>query len=503
MFECLTQLWPQSVVTQALVVGSVVGLIAYNLFKKRYNLPPGPKGWPIIGNLREIRGVLLFRQLRAFSRKYGPVMKIKIGTRTAVILSRIDVVTEALITKQADFAGRPDIFSAETISDGRKGIFQASYGPTWKTHRKITSKALRLYVMGESLSRKVSQSLSITTNLMKKEEGPFDPFPYLSLAVSNLITGMLFNKISQTTESENYKTYVGNLDVMFKDAGDGFLEDAIPFLQLCPTPRFRRVLRNVATMKDAIRTEITGHKETLNKDEIRDFTDALILAQKEAEEEGDSTLMSHMTNTHIVQTFFDLVFAGTDTTRNTLHWALLAMALHPDIQKKVQEEVDSVIGPDLNVHVSDRGKLPYTDAVIHEVMRMRSVVPVGVPHATLCDTTVGGYDVPKGTMVFINHDALHFDPDQWEDANTFKPERFLDADGKMGPKPDSWLPFSAGRRVCLGETVAKPEIHLFFAGILRVFSISLAPGTQNNFEPQSHGLINSAGHYKIVVKSRI
>ncbi|XP_046563706.1 cytochrome P450 2J4-like [Haliotis rubra] len=334
MFDCLTQLWPQSVITQALVVGSVVGVIAYNLFKKRYNLPPGPKGWPLIGNLREIRGVLLFRQLRAFSRKYGPVMKIKIGTRTAIILSRIDVVTEALITKHADFAGRPDIFS----------------------------------------------------------------------------------------------------------------------------------------------------------DEVRDFTDALILVQKEAEEDDDPTLMSQMTNTHMVQTIFDLVFAGTDTTRNTLHWCLLAMALHPDIQKKVQKEVDSVIDPDLNVHVSDRDKLPYTDAVVHEVMRMRTVVPVGVPHSTLCDTTVGGYDVPKGTMVFINHDALHFDPDRWEDVNTFKPERFLDSDGKMGPKPESWLPFSAGRRVCLGETVAKPEIHLFFAGILRVFSISLVPGTQNDFEPQSQGL---------------
>ncbi|XP_046563677.1 cytochrome P450 2J1-like [Haliotis rubra] len=179
------------------------------------------------------------------------------------------------------------------------------------------------------------------------------------------------------------------------------------------------------------------------------------------------------------------------------------MALHPDIQKKVHQEVDSVIGPDLNVHVSDRENLPYTDAVIHEVMRLRSVVPIGVAHSTLCDTTVGGYDVPKGTMVIINHDALHFDPDQWEDVNMFKPERFLDSDGKMGPKPESWLPFSAGRRVCLGETVAKPEIHLFLAGIMRVFTMSLAPGTQNDFEPQSKVFVNCPQRYELVMEWRV
>ncbi|XP_046563662.1 cytochrome P450 1A5-like [Haliotis rubra] len=503
MFECLSQLWPQSVVTQALVVGSVVGLIAYNLFKKRYNLPPGPKGWPLIGNILDIQGDLMFRKFSELSKKHGPVIKIMLGNRMAIVLSRIDVVMEALVTRQADFAGRPDICFINAITEGGKDIANASYGPRWKLHRKIASKALRHYLMGDNLSRKVSQSLNITTALMRKEQGAFDPFPYLSLAISNMMTGMLFNKISENTDSETYKTYVVNLDEFMKEAGSGLLEDVIPLLHLCPTPKFRRVVGVAGRIADAIRMEIAAHRETFKKDEIRDFTDALILAQKEAEEEDDPTLMSQITNTHMVHTINNLVGAGIDTTRNTLHWALLAMALNPDIQKKVQEEVDSVIDADLNVHVSDRDKLPYTEATLHEIMRIRSVVPSGLPHSTLCDTTVGGYDVPKGTMVFINHDALHFDPDQWEDAKTFKPERFLDSDGNMGPKPESWLPFSAGRRVCLGETVAKPELHLFFAGILRVFTISLAPGTQHDFEPKSTGALNTPGRYQVVAKSRI
>ncbi|XP_046563710.1 steroid 17-alpha-hydroxylase/17,20 lyase-like [Haliotis rubra] len=502
MLECLTQLWPQSVVIQALVVGSVVGVIAYNLFKKRYNLPPGPKGWPLIGNLLEVRGGLLFRKLSDWSKTYGPVMTIQLGTLTAIVLKSNRCCNGSPHYKASRLRRKtPNIL--RTITEGGKDIAQASYGPRWKLHRKIASKALRQYLMGDNLSLKVSQSLNISTKLMRKEQGAFDPFPYLSLAISNMMTGTLFNRISYDLDSEYYKMYVVSLDNFAKDFAEGFLEDSIPPLRLCPTPRFRRVVRIASKVSDAIRQEIATHRNTFNKDEIRDITDALIQAQQEAEEGDDPVLMSQITNTHMAMTIFDLFSAGIDTTRNTLHWCLLAMALHPDIQKKVQEEVDSVIGPDLNVHVSDRENLPYTDAVIHEVMRLRSVVPTGVPHSTLCDTTVGGYDVPKGTMVIINHDALHFDPDQWEDVNTLKPERFLDSDGKMGPKPESWLPFSAGRRVCLGETVAKPELNLFLAGILRVFSISLAPGTQHDFEPQSKGIVNSPGRYKVVMEWRV
>ncbi|XP_067683803.1 steroid 17-alpha-hydroxylase/17,20 lyase-like isoform X1 [Haliotis asinina] len=503
MFDCSAQLRPQSVVTKALLFGSVFGVIAYKIFKKRYNLPPGPKGWPLIGNLLDIRGSQLSRKLRDWSKTYGPVMRIQLGTLPAIVLSRIDVVTEALITRQADFAGRPHTFAAYTLSGEGKDIAQASYGPRWKLHRKIASKALRHYLMGDNLSRKVSQSLKITTNLMRMEQGAFDPFPYLSLAISNMMTGMLFNKISADLNSEYYRTYVVTLDAFMEEAGEGFLEDSIPPLRLCPTPKFRRAVRLNNKILDGIREEIAAHRNTFRKDEIRDFTDALIQAQQEAEERDDSVLMSQIANTHMVMTIFDLLAAGIDTSRNTLHWCLLAMALHPDIQNKVQEEVDSVIDPDLNVHVSDRENLPYTDAVVHEVLRMRAVVPIGAPHSTLCDTTVGGYDVPKGTMVIINHDALHFDPDQWEDVDMFKPERFLDSDGKMGPKPESWLPFSAGRRVCLGETVAKPEIHLFLAGILRVFTMSLAPGTPTDFEPQSKMFANCPKKYKLVMKWRV
>ncbi|XP_048251938.1 putative inactive cytochrome P450 2G1 [Haliotis rufescens] len=153
--------------------------------------------------------------------------------------------------------------------------------------------------------------------------------------------------------------------------------------------------------------------------------------------------------------------------------------------------------------VSDRSDLPYTDAVLHESMRLHTVAPSGIPHKTLCDTKVGGYDIPRGTTVLINHYGLHRDPEQWRDPQVYNPDRFLDHEGKVATKPESWLPFSAGRRVCLRESVAKPELHLLLAGIMRHFKVSLPPGAKVNLEPRGGSFVNVPHDYELSFESRL
>ena len=114
----------------------------------------------------------------------------------------------------------------------------------------------------------------------------------------------------------------------------------------------------------------------------------------------------------------------------------------------------------------------------------------------------GGYDVPQGTMVLLNLWMMHHDPDNWTDPEDFKPERFLDENGALAPKPESWLPFSAGRRVCLGETVAKPEILLLLAGYMRQFKISLPDGVKPDFEAIPGGFFRSPKLFKLVFEER-
>ncbi|CAG2206620.1 Cytochrome P450 2C29,Cytochrome P450 1B1,Cytochrome P450 2C31,Cytochrome P450 2B4,Cytochrome P450 2F2,Cytochrome P450 2K4,Cytochrome P450 2C13, male-specific,Cytochrome P450 2C7,Steroid 17-alpha-hydroxylase/17,20 lyase,Cytochrome P450 2B1,Cytochrome P450 2C40,Cytochrome P450 2U1,Cytochrome P450 2S1,Cytochrome P450 2C39,Methyl farnesoate epoxidase,Cytochrome P450 2C27,Cytochrome P450 2C37,Cytochrome P450 2J6,Cytochrome P450 2D15,Cytochrome P450 2C11,Cytochrome P450 2A10,Cytochrome P450 2C38,Cytochrome P450 len=179
------------------------------------------------------------------------------------------------------------------------------------------------------------------------------------------------------------------------------------------------------------------------------------------------------------------------------------MAGLPDIQCQVQEEIDRVVGKDRLPTIKDRENLSYTEATLHEAMRLGTVVPVGLPHSTMCDTKVGGYDVPQDTVVMINHWALHHDPNYWKDVEKFDPTRYLDENGKLGMKPESWLPFSAGRRVCLGEVVAKPELHLIFATIMQRFKITLPEGTNPELKLGGSSSNTQPAPFKIIVEDRI
>ena len=172
-------------------------------------------------------------------------------------------------------------------------------------------------------------------------------------------------------------------------------------------------------------------------------------------------------------------------------------------QSKVQAEIDMVTGSRLP-GVADRAKLVYTEAALYEIMRLGIVAPLGVPHQTLCDTSVGGYDIPQNTMVFINHWALHNDPKEWDSPQEFRPSRFIDEAGKLKPKVKSWLPFSAGRRACLGEFVAKPKLLLIFACIMKRFKVALPAGAVFDPSPQTGSMVlHIPKPYKIIVTERV
>ncbi|XP_071136102.1 steroid 17-alpha-hydroxylase/17,20 lyase-like isoform X2 [Mytilus edulis] len=248
--------------------------------------------------------------------------------------------------------------------------------------------------------------------------------------------------------------------------GKGFVEDMFPIMyKICSTKKYRTVKEIFDEMIAMIERKFREHEDTFDCDNIRDFTDSLILTRKEAEQ--DEEMMSQLTDTHLRQTLVD-IFRGKERLPG----------------------------------VNDRESLSYTEATLHEAMRLGTVSAFGLPHFTVCDTHVGGYDVPKDTMVMINHWALHHDPNYWKDVDKFDPTRYLDENGKLGIKPESWLPFSAGRRVCLGESVAKPELHLIFATIMQRFDITMPDETNPELKLGGSGLIPQPAPFEIIVKDR-
>lgn len=179
----------------------------------------------------------------------------------------------------------------------------------------------------------------------------------------------------------------------------------------------------------------------------------------------------------------DLFVAGMVSTSTTLTWALLLMILHPDVQRRVQQEIDEVIGQARQPEMGDQAHMPFTMAVVHEVQRYADIVPLGVPHMTTRDIKVQGFLIPKGTRLITNLSSVLKDKTAWKKPFRFDPEHFLDAEGRF-VKQEAFMPFSAGRRVCLGEPLARMELFLFFTRLLQRFDFSVPPGQPR---PSDHG----------------
>ncbi|XP_061568788.1 cytochrome P450 2K1-like, partial [Cololabis saira] len=236
------------------------------------------------------------------------------------------------------------------------------------------------------------------------------------------------------------------------------------------------VLKNVENTVKDVKDLIQSLKEMLNRQLYRGLVDCFLI-QKQRQEDS-CTVNTHFNEENLIFTVANLFSAGTNTTATTLRWGLLLMAKYPHIQDKVQEELARVIGG-RKVRVDDRRNLPFTDAVIHETQRLANIVPMSLLHKTSRDVAFHGHFIKEGTTVLPLLSSVLYDESEWETPHVFNPSHFLD---KQGPfiRRDAILAFSAGRRVCLGESLAKMELFLFFTSLLQHFRFTPPPGVSED-----------------------
>ncbi|XP_035207336.1 cytochrome P450 2J6-like [Stegodyphus dumicola] len=225
--------------------------------------------------------------------------------------------------------------------------------------------------------------------------------------------------------------------------------------------------------------EIDEHQLSLDPNFIRDYMDGFLLQMEQRKYREPNT---SFTRAMLKGNAPSLIGAGSTTVRATVEWTLLTMAKYQDVQKKIQDEIDEVIGRERTPNWADHIHLPYTEAVLMEVQRWKTVVPINLLRYTTEDSDVMGYDVPAGMTVIANIYAIHNDPDYWDEPHLFKPERFLSEDGKEVVKHECWIPFSLGKRACPGETLANVEVFLYATSLLQKFHIEFPEGKHHNFE---------------------
>ncbi|XP_043086071.1 cytochrome P450 2B4-like [Puntigrus tetrazona] len=458
--------------------------------------PPGPRPLPFVGTLPYfLKNPMEF--IRSLS-QYGEMATIYVGRKSVIFLNTVDLAKEALVQNASTFSGRTPLPILIWVTDGY-GIVMAAFGHSWRQQRRFALHTLRNFGQGKkSVEERVTEeSTYLVPEMLKLEGKPFDPQHAIQNAVSNIICSIVFgDRFNYDNKHFAYLLEIIKENFIQSGSLTGQIFNLLPIIKHFPGPH-QKIYQNAEELKAFIREAVKTHRETLDPDSPRDFIDAYLLEIEKQKSNEDSTF--HEDN--MVVSVFDLFLAGTDTTATTIRWGLIFLTQNPLVQERCYKEIVCVLGCNRLPSMDDRNKLPYTYATVYEIQRCANILPFGAYHETIQATKLRGYDIPKGTTIFTNLTAILTDKEHWKYPDTFNPDNFLDDNGHFF-KPESFLPFSLGPRVCLGEALAKTELFLFITSLLQRVHFSWPVGVK---WPDMNGIVSivrSPEPFDIICHSR-
>ncbi|XP_055263170.1 steroid 21-hydroxylase [Moschus berezovskii] len=402
--------------------------------------------------------------LLSLTEKLGPVYRLRLGLQEVVVLNSKRTIEEAMIRKWVDFAGRPQIPSYKLVSQRCQDISLGDYSVLWKAHKKLTRSALLLGTRS-SMEPWVEQLTQEFCERMRVQAGaPVTIHKEFSLLTCSIICYLTFGD-KEDTLVHAFHDCVQDLMKTWDHWSIQIL-DMVPFLRFFPNPGLWRLKQAIENRDHMVEKQLRLHKESMVAGQWRDMTDYMLQGVgRHRMEEGPGQLLEG----HVHMSVVDLFIGGTETTASTLSWAVAFLLHHPEIQRRLQEELDRELGPGAScsrVTYKNRGRLPLLNATIAEVLRLRPVVPLALPHRTTRPTSIFGYDIPEGTVVIPNLQGAHLDETVWEQPHEFRPDRFLEPGANPGA-----LAFGCGARVCLGESLARLELFVVLLRLLQAFTL--------------------------------
>ncbi|GIY18588.1 cytochrome P450 18a1 [Caerostris darwini] len=468
-----------TLITIALLVVLVSLWLALSKGSKKQ--PPGPTGLPIVGYL-PFMTMKPFKKLTKLSETYGPIYSVRLGSMKILIITDYELMKEAF-AKDA-FMGRPPDLPFELSQDTIRT--EALSGLPWKEQKRFSLHMLRDLGLGKTNMEEhlKEEILELLERMSENVERPVKFSYFLAPSMSNNIVSLIFGRRMKYDDPERQR-----LDVLVREVGRlagsvswqlffPWIRAIINYFNIGNNAKLLNVLHEI---KQFCCKEMEAHEATLDANNIRDFMDGYLLEIKKNSSNPNSTFTKGVL-TDLSRAFFG---AGSETVRVTLDWLMLVCAGHPQVQKRIQAEIDEVIGHERFPTWQDHLNMPYTDAAIAELMRWRTIVPLNIMRYTLQDSELKGYFIPKHIHVLGVTWAIDHNEKLWgRDANEYKPERFLSDEGQKFVKPEYAIPFSVGKRSCPGKTFAEIEIFLYLTAILQKFEIYVPQGQKIDFEGQ-------------------
>ncbi|ESK83389.1 o-methylsterigmatocystin oxidoreductase [Moniliophthora roreri MCA 2997] len=486
----------------AYVLISVCVWRIYLKLKRPGNLPPGPKGYLIVGNLFQFDVNRSWHTLVEWKKIYGDIVYIRLFNQDVIVLNSAKAAGDLLDRRAANYSNRPRMPVAECLTGGLNiGVIE--HGAKWRSLRRAAHEALNIRASVNYNPIHTRESIQLALDILDSSQICHDHvYRYTSFGVASIIYNDIARRYSIIKELSTFMH-----DISLATTPGRYLANHIPILEHVPA--------FLAKWKREMKAKYRMYTESFLKFflPIKD-----LVIQKQDHGPSFCAMLAEAQERHGLSDSESawlaavLYVAGYDTSMTALEWLIVAMLTFPDVQRRIHEEIDTVIGQTRIPTLADMENLPYMRAVVKEVLRWRPPVPIGVFHASLEDDVYEGYHIPKGSWIIANILAMNHDSETYgQDPDVFRPERFLNEDGthKVSPadtKDEGHYSFGFGRRICPGRHVASNAL-LSFAIVF--WAVHLEPGkdAQGNtvsisINDQADGILSRPPTYHVSAKPR-
>ncbi|KAI0264172.1 cytochrome P450 [Gloeopeniophorella convolvens] len=439
--------------------------------------PPGPRAWPIIGNMFDVPKRSAWASYAEMSKKYasGDVIYLQIFGQAVVVLCSAQAVKDVLEKRGEVHSDRPTLPILEILKLDWM-LPNINRSELWKDGRRLLDRSLRPSAITTSYQQMIEEQTRLFLGKLLVTPQGFRE--HIELLQGKLIMALTYGYDLKAPDDEMILAPIEINNTLSKLVLPGaVLVNTLPFLRHIPSwvPWF--------SYEPLARKGRDMSQRTLNKpvyfvkNAMRDGTAVLSLTSEALRDLDQLDPEERQKQEASVKCTFGSMFAGksgSDTTVSALTWFFLALTLHLNVQTRAQAELNAVIGRERLPTLDDRPRLPYVEAICKEVMRWQMVTPMGLPHASSEDDVYKGFFIPKGSIIIANAWAILHDPEVYPDPDTFMPERFLNADGTVRDDPALSLAFGVGKRICPGRHFVDATIFVVVASVLSVFRVKKA-----------------------------